>query len=60
MNAARIVAGLPIFASLQSMYLETGWESIVERRRIKKLTLTYKNINKEPPDYLFEMLKNCR
>ena len=40
------------------MYLETGWETLAERRRIEELTLINKMINKESPDYLTEMLPN--
>ena len=36
LTAARIVTGLPVFASLNSLYLETGWESLAERRKNKK------------------------
>ena len=35
LNAARIVTGLPIFASANSLYTETGWETLAERRKIK-------------------------
>ena len=32
LNAARIVTGLPIFASLNSLYFENGWETLAQRR----------------------------
>ena len=32
MNAARIVTGLLVFASLRSLYFETGWESLADTR----------------------------
>ena len=35
LNAARIVTGLPIFASANSLYTETRWETLAERRKIK-------------------------
>ena len=35
LNAARIVTGLPVFSSLRSLYLETGWETLAERRKQK-------------------------
>ena len=38
LNAARIVTGLPVFASLDSLYYETGWEKLSQRRTNKKLT----------------------
>ena len=31
LNAARIVTGLPIFSSLNSLYYETGWDTLAER-----------------------------
>ena len=58
LNAARIITGLPIFASLQSLYQETGWETLAERRKNKKLTLMYKIINNDTPNYLTERLPN--
>ena len=35
LNAARIVTGLPVFASLDSLYYETGWETLSQRRTKK-------------------------
>ena len=42
LHAARIITGLPIFASLNSLYFGTGWEKLDERRKSKKLALMYK------------------
>ena len=56
LNAARIVTGLPIFASANSLYTETGWETLAERRKNKKLTLMYKIINNDAPSYLTSLL----
>ena len=36
LNAARIVTTLPIFASLNSLYFEMGWETLSGRRKNKK------------------------
>ena len=58
LNAARIVTGLPIFASLNSLYYETGWETLAERRKYKKLNLMYKIVNNESPSYLSDLLPN--
>ena len=52
-EAAGIVTGLSIYASYDSIYKETVWET---RREIKKLLLFYKIVNKEAPDYLFELV----
>ena len=47
LHAARIITGLPVFASLNSLYYETGWESLAERREKKKLTLMYRIVPSE-------------
>ena len=41
LNAARIVTGLPVFSPLRSLYLETGWETLAERRKTKKKVNSY-------------------
>ena len=58
LNAARIVTGLPIFASLEALYFETGWETLAERRKMRKLCLMYKIVNNESPSYLNDLLPN--
>ena len=58
LNAARIVTGLPIFASLNSLYYETGWDTLAERRKYKKLNLMYKIVNNESPSNLSDILPN--
>ena len=54
--AARIVTGLPVFASLNSIFAETGWKTLAERRKTKKLTLMYKIVNNDAPSYLTDLL----
>lgn len=56
LNAARIVTGLPVFASLNSLYHETGWETLTQRRTNKKLSLIYRIINNDAPGYLANLL----
>ena len=51
LNAARIVT-----SSLRSLYLETGWETLAERRKTKRLILMYKIIKNETPSYLYDLL----
>jgi hypothetical protein len=34
LEAARIVTGLPSFASIHSIYIETGWEKLKTRREV--------------------------
>ena len=58
LNAARIVTGLPVLSSLRSLYLETGWETLAERRKTKKLTLMYKMIKNDTPCYLNDLLSS--
>ena len=41
LEAARIVTGLTSYASLPSLYAETGWETLNTRRKIGKLSLFY-------------------
>jgi hypothetical protein len=38
-EAGRIVTGLPLFASRQFIYSETGWELLSDRRRVRRLSL---------------------
>jgi hypothetical protein len=37
-RAARIVTGLTKIASKDSLYFETGWETLANRRETRKLT----------------------
>ena len=60
LNAARIVTGLPIFASLRSLYYETGWENLADRRQIRKVTLMYKILNGDAQSYLIDLLPNIK
>jgi hypothetical protein len=39
LEAARIVTGLTAYASLSSLYAETGWEKLNTRRKIRNLLL---------------------
>ena len=48
-EAARIVTGLTSYASLDSIYCETGWEKLIVRREVRKPNLFYKIINNEAP-----------
>ena len=44
------------YASLYSIYCETGWEKLIVRGEVKKLNLFYKIINNEAPEYLSELI----
>jgi hypothetical protein len=54
--AARIITGLPILASRDSLYLETGLEPLVSRRMTAKLVTMYNVCNNEVPQYLEETI----
>jgi hypothetical protein len=51
LEAARIITGLPKGASKESLYFETGWETLSCRRRRRKLTLFHKIHNNIAPEY---------
>jgi hypothetical protein len=55
-GAARIVTGLPKFASIESLYFESGWEPLHSRRHSRKLNLFYKIRNIDSPLYLYDCL----
>jgi hypothetical protein len=54
-EAARIITGLPKFSRVESLYFETGWESLHSRRR-RKLNMFYKIRNNNAPSYLCDCL----
>jgi hypothetical protein len=56
LEASRIVSGLPKFPSKESLYFETGWETLSCRRRRRKLTLFHKIHNNIAPEYLNDCL----
>lgn len=56
LEAARIVTGLTKFASRESLYFETGWDTLDNRRKQKKLITFYKVHNKLCPEYLYDCL----
>lgn len=51
-EAARIVTGATKLVSINSLLLETGWETLSTRRKKHKLQLFYKMQNGLSPDYL--------
>lgn len=55
-EAARIITGLPSYASNFSLYYETGLETLAARRKIRKLQLLYKMHTNQTPDYLSSLL----
>ena len=57
LHAARIVTGLPIFSSRESLYYETEWKPFSSRRHSKKLTKAYKSHYNLVPDYLKQIFQ---
>jgi hypothetical protein len=41
LEAARIITGLPAYASRDSLYLETGWEKLIDRRNRRYICLMH-------------------
>ncbi len=56
LEAARIVTGLPTYTRREYLYLETGWQTLSERRTVRKLCLIYKISNNIAPLYLANKL----
>ena len=52
----RIVTGGTKLTSLEKLYQETGWEKLSARREKHRLIQLYKIINKESPNYLWELV----
>ena len=57
LEAAKIVTGLPIFASSILIYKELGWESLAERRKRRKLQMFYNIQNNNAPRYLCDIIQ---
>ena len=55
-EAARIVTGATKLVSLNSLIHETGWETLLGRRKKHKLLMFYKMQNSLSPDYLSSLV----
>ena len=53
---ARIVTGLTLLALRESLYFETGWEPLIDRRKAKLRTIMYNMV----PDYLHNIIPKIR
>ena len=60
LEAARIVTGMPLFASRESLYFETGWETLKDRRTRRELTLFYRVYNHDVPSFLSDIVDPLR
>ena len=56
LEVARIVTGLPAYASRDSLYLETGWEKLIDIRNRRCFRLMYNIVNYSVPSYLTDIL----
>ena len=52
----QLEAGLASYASILSIYKETGWEKLSVRREKRKLSLFYDIVSGHTPDYLQDLL----
>ena len=55
-EAARIVSGCTKLVSISELFLETGWETLTDRRRKHKLILFFKMIKGISPDFLCNLI----
>ena len=56
LEAVRIVTGLPLLASRESIYSEAGWELLSDRQRVRRLSLFYSIYIKSAPDYFYDWM----
>ena len=59
-HAAQIITGAKRYTSHTSLYKETGWTKLCERRRIHKLVLFHQIVHKTAPAYLIEILPSTQ
>ena len=60
LEAARTVTGLTVLSSKESLYFETGWEPLIDRRQRSKLVTMYKIHNELAPKYLLDIMTEQR
>ena len=60
LSAARIVTGLTLLASRESLYFETGWEPLHIRRKTARLKTLCKVNRSLAPDYLSDIFPSIR
>jgi hypothetical protein len=56
LQAARIVTGLPIFASSILIYKELGWKLLAESRKRRTLQMFYNIQNNNAPMHLCDLI----
>ena len=55
-KAMRIVTGATAKSNIQTLYVETGWQTIQERIEGSKLSLMYRIYSHSVPQYLYSAL----
>ena len=55
-EAGRIITGATKLVSIRNLYMETGWETLEQRREKSKLIQYFKILNGLTPEYLQELL----
>jgi len=55
-DAMRLVTGATARSNIANLYLETGWQSIIDRRNNAMLVMLYKIKNNIAPEYLQELI----
>ena len=55
-EAAKIVTGTTKLTSIENLYINTGWQTLGNRRNIHKLILIYKILYSQVPSYLYSLL----
>jgi hypothetical protein len=58
--AARIVTGLPIFASKESFYFDTGWETLKTRWYVAKVITMFKINTGNVPKYFRDIVPKLK
>ena len=56
LETARIITVLPAYASRDSLYLETEWEKLIDRRNRRCICLMYNIVNNSVPSYITDIL----
>ena len=59
-QAARIVSGAWKGSSQQKLYKILGWESMQNRRTMRKLSLLHQTLQTKSPNYLYQTLQSKR
>ena len=59
-QAARIVSGAWQGTSREKLYDDLGWESLQNRRTVRKLCILYETLKNRYPRYLSEILDDCK